>query len=316
MSSGDSQDTSKGLTEALNDILTLSDNIKKAVNDEVHTIIPSRMQSSKVVQGYMEEIAVKIMRQEIKEESDSKNYSVSTVKDVIVYKANETRLKNDLAFFSLNNASEFIRLCRDTLSNSYNPKTFSDEFNTHLNKLYYLSENFTNAILAFYMENREKLEFVDETSYHTENFRGSTNLYTIRQSKVVNLHGGSLVGDTNKGYLVFSVDFTDSLNIILSFMFEKSSENNPFKITMGELDYYRDLRNEFTTYTNFEMVLLNQLTENILNQTNSMLVGLNKNKGYFVGKYRHIKEFKNRFDFKVYGVPFSQKAILEKLEEY
>ena len=297
----------------LSNILESSKDLKSLIENKKEVLPSFSMMSEIEMESHIKNLAKNILEQEKKELREADVTTNGVVKEIVLQKANETRLVNDLAFLSLNNSEEFLRFAKSTLENSINEDEFSDEFLEQLNKLYFLSDNFTNSFLAFYIANRDKLVYVEKTKMLTENFAGHTNLQSIKQSKLLNVNQGFLIGAPTEGYLVFSVDFQESVELVMNYLFQQGYEDNPFKTRIGDFDYFRDLRNEFTTFANFERMIIEQFQENVLNQTNTVLVGQDGYKVYFIGKYRSIREFKNRFDFKIYGIPFNQRAIIETL---
>lgn len=235
------------------------------------------------------------------------------IRTLVENKSNEIRLTNDLAYFAVNNHESFLKLCRDTLQNkTIDEENYSESFLSQLEGYYYRVDNFTNLFLSFYLTNFSKLDYINKTSKLSENFKGGTELLSIRQSSKWNLENGLLVSDNKEGYIVFSVDLESSINQTLDFLFINDEESNPFRIRIGDLNFYRDLDDKFTTFNHFEEVLQGQFLENILNHTNSLYIDSNAYKGYFAVRSNNEGLIPEEFEFKVYGIPFKQKVKIEQ----
>lgn len=264
------------------------------------------------------EVITSILRQKRIEEMSK--YLESTIpaskdadflKSVIIQKANESRLFSDLAFFSLNHSEEFVRFCDEMLSNNLDNWNYSDDFIEELSLYYRRSENFTNVFLSFYMANLSKIEYIIETNKLTENFIGYTNLIPVRQSKHFSLVRGRVDGVSKERRLIFYVDLKESVEKVLGYLFSKDVRDNPFRIKIGTLDYFRDLSNRFTTYSHFDLLIRDQFIENILNQTRSTFIGAEGYDAYFSLVLDDSATLNKDLKFKVYGIDFSQKIVVK-----
>jgi hypothetical protein len=231
---------------------------------------------------------------------------IPLVLSLLKQKSDEARLVSDLAFLSLNYAEDFINFCNDTLNNALDTKKYSDEFVKQLQMFYYRSENFINTFLSFYLSYSSKIRYVVETSRLTQDFKGDTNLLSVRVFQTPKEDV-----DKNAQYVTFSVDLKDSINKVLNYMFV-DGKDNPFRLRIDRLVYFRDLTNTFTSYQHFDKVLLNQFIENILNQTNAWFAGVWGCKAFFIKRFMR-DVLPQDLEFNVYGVEFKQQINIEKI---
>lgn len=236
------------------------------------------------------------------------------VRDLVKRKSSEAKLTNDLAHFSLNNSCEFINFCKDTLKGEIDRSNYTADFLGQLDTFYARSSNFTNTFLSFYMSHIDKINYVSKTKEISTNFVGWTELVTVRQSGLFDVYKGVVVQRKKGYYTAFSVDLQESIDKVLDAMFVKGDENNPFRVRMDGLYYFRDLDNNFSTYANYEDKLRSQFVENILHHTDSLFIGYEGSKAYFRKRGLADEVVKNSLVFNVYGVDFHQQIEPEVID--
>lgn len=261
----------------------------------------------------IQNVALNILRNRLREVPGSESQTLGQVGFDLTalpeQDRREKKLVGDLTHFALNNVEELIKFCDDTLGNKLDRDDFSDDFLLSLRKLYLLSgsTSFTNTLLSFYMENYKTFKSIKESSEKSSNFNCSTDLYSIRQSKRNQVVKGIIQGEVKRGYLIFSINLEKDINFVLDKMFNEGVENNPFKVHMSNLDYFRDLDNNFFAFDNFYIRIRTQFIENILNQTKAMLVGTGGDKAYFIIKANGV----NPLEFSIYGIDFKHEFKIE-----
>lgn len=286
-------------------------------DNEPHFSIKNNYEGDREIYNSYERMSIRgiLTQKGIESISQSNLESLSPhVQKLIKNKSDETKLFNDLAFFFLNNTDEFIKFCNETLRNNLNKEDYSTNFITQLNDFYHRSYNFTNTFLSFYMTYISKINYISETSKLTENFNGSTNLLSIMQSNHFAIGSGGWLKQLNDStHNVFSVDLKSSIDKVLEYMYIRNNNENPFRVRIGGMYYYRDLANKFTTYAHFEEIIRGQFTENILNKTGGLYIGDYKDKAYFAYKGELDSISSDTLEFKVYGVDFKQTIVSEEV---
>ncbi|MEC2463857.1 hypothetical protein P9X10_02920 [Bacillus cereus] len=217
----------------------------------------------------------------------------------------------DFTHFTLNNFREYIHICEATIAGNKQPEDYSKELWTAI-RLFGIQYGDPTAYgIGYYLEYYDMFQELLRTSLLTENFKCNTNLMAIRQSSSLSVSNGCIQGEVKEGYIVFSIDLSKDVDTILDYMINKPFEGNPFKVHVTEIDYYRDLGDNFFAFNNFYEQIRTQFIENILNQTNAVLVENIHDKVYFVAKTDAIPVL----DFKIYGIPFEQSFKIELVGE-
>ncbi|PGF05257.1 hypothetical protein [Bacillus toyonensis] len=272
--------------------------------------------SAEMYGGAINTIALNILKTRMKTSSNQKALGVGTLGfDLDSLKdedRKEQKMTGDFTHFALNNSDAFIHFCESTLASKFQPEDFTKDFLFELRRFFIMyGTNFTNYIISFYLENHDLFHAIQETSKLTEDFKCNTDLMTIRQSNNVTVYKGELKGEVKKGYIAFSIDLTKDVDTILDYMLNKPLKENLFKVHMSRLDYFRDLGNNFFAFNNFYEHIKIQFIENILNQTNALLVEVVHDKVYFLAKTDAVPVL----NFKIYGIPFEQTFKIELVGE-
>ncbi|MGF2716035.1 hypothetical protein ACQUY5_28015 [Bacillus cereus] len=266
--------------------------------------------------GAINEIALNILKTRLNPHSNQKALGVGTLgfdlDSVKEEDRKEQKMTGDFTHFTLNNSDDFIQFCELTLEGKFQPENFTKDFLFELRRFFIMyGTSFKNYLISFYLENHDLFQAIQRTSKLTEDFECNTDLMTIRQSNSVSAINGNIKGEVKKGYIVFSIDLTRDVDTILDYMLNQPLKENLFKVHMSRLDYYRDLGNNFFAFNNFYEHIKIQFIENILKQTNSLLVEVVHDVVYFIAKTDVIPVL----NFKIYGIPFEQSFKIELVGE-